>query len=245
MATRQAANTPAQSAKQTPNQRQMLLLIGGVVVVAVIGFVAAIAISGNANVQALDYSQMNPTRTADGAFIIGNPDAPVTVIEFADFGCPACMSYHGDVQRFITEYVATGQARFEFRIFPTAGGQTTVFAGQVAECVDEAQPGAFWQMYDRYFELSRTGRYFTDDGIRSAVQSVGLNYSEILACSRDATQVTTDINFGTANQVSGTPAVMVRYNNGDAEWIASGGTTFNRGAVPFSVLAAVVQEANS
>ncbi len=226
-------------------KNQQLLVVGGVIIVAVVLLVAAIAISGNANVATVDYSTMNPTRTEDGAFIIGNPDAPITLVEFADWGCPHCMTYHTEMQRFVTEFVATGQARFEFRIFPTAGGQQTVFAGQIAECVDDAQPGGFWTLYDKLFELSKTGRYFTDNGIRSAVQEMGLNYSEILSCSQNSTQVQTDVQFGSSRGVNGTPAVMVRYDNGPAQWISYGGTTYDRGSVPFEVIAAVVAQANS
>jgi protein-disulfide isomerase len=224
-------------------KKQQLLIIGGVVVAAVVLLIAAIAVSGNANVVALDYSTMSPTRTDDGAFIIGDPDAPITLIEFADFGCPHCQSYHPTIQRYIQEFVATNQSRFEYRFFPTAGGQTSVFTGQIAECIDEAQPGLFWQAYDKFFALAKAGRYFLDDASRSVVQELGLSYSEVLNCSTEADQVNVDVNFGTQRGVNGTPALMVRYGNGPAQWISFGGSTYDRGSVPFDVLAQVVAQA--
>ncbi|MFN8530737.1 MAG: thioredoxin domain-containing protein [Anaerolineae bacterium] len=244
MSTRTVSGAKAQSA-QAPQRQQGLFIVIGIVVVAAIILVVAIVLSGGSSTQTIDFAALNPTRTSDGAFIIGDPDAPITLIEFADFGCPHCQEYLDTMHRFIQDYVVTGQARFEFRMFPTAGGQQTVFAGAIAECVDEAQPGAFWQMYDKLFGLAMAGRYFTDDGIRGVVQSLGLNYTDILSCSSSADQLTKDMAYGQSQSVSGTPAVMVRYGDGPAQWISVGGTTYDRGAVSFDVISAAVTQANS
>jgi protein-disulfide isomerase len=221
------------------------LIIGGVVAAAVIAAVVLILLSGNTNTQTIDYASLNPTRNAEGAFVIGDPNAPITLVEFADFGCPHCQTYHSTIQTFITEQVVTGRARFEYRIYPTAGGQTSVFTGKISECIDDASPGAFWNAYDQFFDLAKTGRYFEDGAARTVVQSLGLSYSDIIACSETANQVTVDMNFGNSKGVQGTPAVMVRYGDGDANWITFGGTTYNRGSVTYDVLAAVVEQANT
>src|SRR5215211_8687667 len=104
-----------------PKKKQQRTIIIGVVVVAVIAAVALVAASGAPTVSNIDFQALNPTRTDDGAFIIGNPDAPITVIEFADFGCPHCLEYKPTIEQFIRDYVVTDKARFEFRVFPTAG----------------------------------------------------------------------------------------------------------------------------
>lgn len=227
---------------KSQKQKQQLLIIGGVVAGAVLLLLAAIIISGNSNSVDIDYSALNPTRTSDGAFIIGNPDAPITIVEFADYACPHCQSYHPTIQRFINEYVVTGKARFEFRTFPTVGGQLTIFASQLAECTDNIQPGAFWDAYDGFFDIAKTGRY-TNDGLRSVIQGLGVSYSEVLNCTESANQGTIDTNYGAQRGVTGTPAVMVRYGDGNAQWISVGAATYSSGSVPFEALAQVVQEA--
>lgn len=227
------------------NKNQGMLVIGGVVVAAVVVLVVAIAISGNANASSIDYSALNPSRNADGAFVIGDPNAPITLVEFADFGCPHCQTYHTNIQRFINEFVVTGQARLEYRMFVSAGGQTSEFVHQIAECIDDAQPGAFWDAYDRFYVLAKTGRYFLDDTPRTVVQELGLSYTEVLQCSSDATQGRTDVQFGQNRGVNGTPAIMVRYGDGDAQWINFGGTNYERGAVPYDVIAQVVRAAQT
>jgi len=71
----------------------------------------------------------------------------------------------------------------------------------------------------------------------------GLNYSDLLCCTITATQVTTDETFGQNSGVTGTPAVMIRYNDGTAQFITYSGKTYNQGGVPYSVLAAVTDAA--
>lgn len=223
-------------------QRQLYIIIG-VVVVAIVAVGAVIAISGRPQTPDLDYTDVPSNRASDGAFVLGDPDAPVTIIEFADFACPHCQAYEPEIARFVKDYVLTGRARFEFRMFGTnAGGQQTIFAGQLAECIDEAQPGTFWEAHDVLFELGSTGAYFAEDMGRVVSQRTGAgSYSELLTCSRDADQITTDMDFGRDMGVSGTPAVMVRYNDGPAQWVTYNGTTYDRGGVPYDVLSAIVE----
>ncbi|HLU08265.1 MAG TPA: thioredoxin domain-containing protein [Oceanobacillus sp.] len=229
-----------------PKQKQLYIIIG-VIVVAIVAVGAAIALSGRNNKPDLDYTAMPSSRTSDGAFVLGDPAAPVTIIEFADFACPHCQAYEPEIARFVKDYVLTGRARFEFRMFGTnAGGQQTIFAGQLAECIAEDDPGVFWEAHDVLFELGATGAYFAEDMGRVVAQRVGAgSYTELLTCSREADQITTDMDFGRQMGVSGTPAVMIRYNDGPAQWITYNGTTYNRGGVPYDVLAAVVENYQS
>jgi hypothetical protein len=79
---------------------------------------------------------------------------------------------------------------------------------------------------------------------RDLAQRLGISsYSDLLTCTQEANQVNVDVNFGRNAGVQGTPAVMVRYDDGEAQWITFGGTTYNRANVPYSVLAQVVENA--
>ena len=78
---------------------------------------------------------------ADGGFVLGNPNAPITMIEFADFACPHCQEYHPMITQFLADYVVTGKAKFEYRVFPTAGGQLSEYTGQLLECAEEQKAG--------------------------------------------------------------------------------------------------------
>ncbi len=221
--------------------RQGLLILGVVIIVVAVVAIVAILLSGNQAGEA-DTSNIPQSRLADGGFVLGNPEAPITVIEFADFACSHCQEYHPTVTKFITDYVAPGKAKFEYRIFPTAGGQLSYYTGQLVECAENQKAGSFWKSYNLMFGYAMSGRYTQDVG-RVLANDLGLNYSDLLSCSNSATQVQTDINFGTQSGITGTPATMIRYNDGAAQFISYNGRTYNQGGAPYAVLAAVVDAA--
>ena len=82
--------------------------------------------------------------------MIGSASAPVEVIEFADFECPACGQFatltEPDVR---TRLVNTGQVRFRFMDFPLSMHKNTWDASLAAACANDQ--GKFWQMHDALF----------------------------------------------------------------------------------------------
>lgn len=181
-------------------------------------------------------------RAPDGAFVLGNPAAPITLVVFSDFVCPHCITYESTIQEFIRQFVARGQAKLEYRMFPTAGGDLTRFAGQIAECADEAHPGLFWEVRDFLDDLARTEQYSQDLGQRIA-NEFALNYAELLSCSTVAQQVTTDVAFGRDQDITGTPAVRVRYGDEDAEIIVVNGMHVQSGGPSLGTLVEMMEMA--
>jgi protein-disulfide isomerase len=225
-----------------PANRQGLIIIVVVVVVVVFLAIVAIALSGNKGGD-IDYANLPQERAADGGFQIGNPNAPITLIEFSDFGCPHCQEYHPIIQEYLQNYVATSKAKFEYRMFPTAGGQLSVFTGELLQCGEQQKAGSFWQGYKLMFDYATSGRYTQDVG-RLYAQDAGLSYAELLTCRDNLgsdDQVNKDVNFGTQHNVNGTPAVMVRYGDSAPDFITYNGTTYDRGGAPYNVLAAITE----
>lgn len=235
--------------KTAPGRRasNQTIVIIGVIAVAAVALIVFIALSGQSRTAEIDYSAIPQSRGADGAFILGDPNAPVTIIEFADFACPHCQDYHPVITQFVNDFVVPGYAQLEYRTFPTSGGDLTVFAGRVQECADEQSPGAFWAGYKLFYELASSFTYTEDMG-RVLAQREGLSYSDLLACvtriSQSQSQVETDIAFGRSNGVSGTPAVMARIGDGRAQYITFENVTYDRGSVPYNVLAGFVRQVN-
>jgi len=225
------------------NQQRTLLIIGVIAVIAVIVAIIAIVISNNSIPTAsnMTYAEVPKNRTPDGGFVIGNPDAPVTIVEFADFACPHCQAYSSDIAKFVHEYVFTGKAKFEYRMFISAADPTYgPYTAQLAECTDTIKPGTFWQAHDILFELGSRGR-FNETTARTLAERVDVNYSELLGCAQDAEQFTKDVQFGSSMGVQSTPTIMVRKGNTDPQFIRSGGQTWDRGPVPYELLVAVVE----
>jgi protein-disulfide isomerase len=187
-------------------------------------------------------------RTEDGAFVVGDENAPFTLIEFADWACPHCLTYEADtIQPFIRDYVATGQANFEFRPFPTAGRDTTVAAAQLAECAETLVPGGFWTSYATYYEMTNAGLWDVDTIIRALTSRLDVSRDDLVNCvvnweqnSDQPMQIQTDYEFAVAANIGGTPSALVRFNGGEAEVLVWEGATFDQGGIPLDVLSAVV-----
>jgi protein-disulfide isomerase len=193
----------------------------------------------------LDLDDVPMTRGDDGAFILGDPEAPVTLVVFADWACPHCQTYEMSViKTFVEEYVMTGQARLEHRIFPTAGGPTTIGNARTAECIDNIVPGSFWQTSALLYELALAGDYAQASDF--LIVYYDLETEEVAACLEKVEQYAVDVEYGETIGVRGTPAVFVRYADDaleDAAYIEMDGVIYNRGGVPLEVLAQVVERA--
>ncbi len=82
--------------------------------------------------------------------ILGNPNAPVTIVEFSDFECPFCQRFFVDALQQIKEnYIASNQVRFVYKHFPLSIHNKAIPAAIASECAGEQ--GQFWQMHDLIF----------------------------------------------------------------------------------------------
>ena len=116
---------------------------------------------------------------------IGNPNAPVTVVEYSSVMCGHCASWHeATYPAFVTKYVATGKVRFVMRPFPT-GNVSLANAGHLlADCAPS----------DKYFDLvevqmKRQRRIATSNNIKgeyvALAKSVGMSEEEFDKCMSD------------------------------------------------------------
>ncbi len=224
------------SQSASKSKQQNMTIIGGIIAAAFIVGAVAIFLSqrgfGSSGAD-VNYDEIPQSRTEDGGFVLGNPDAQVTVVEFADFLCPHCQQYKPEIDKFIEEVVAGGQAKFEYRFLPTQG-QTSEFAARVAECADEFVESGFWKAHDELFRLASRG--VRDDLGRELAESLDIPYADLLECQQDAEQVYNDQRVATFAEVSGTPAVRVRYGDGNPQVIPG----YERGGAPFGVLSSLV-----
>ncbi len=231
--------TKAQTMMDASTQQRNRLLISVIVVVAVVAVLAIILLSSGASGATTDYNSLNQTRLADGGFVIGNPDANVTIVEFADYDCPACHQYLPTMDRFFNEYVKTGKAKLEYRILPTHGAEMTYFMGELVECFEEQKAGSFWAAKDLFNQAAMRGSY-DETTARSVASQLGVDYSKALSCSANAKQVYYDVELAGALGVQSTPAVLVRYGDSTPQFITYNGQTFSRGGAPYEAIQAAV-----
>lgn len=87
------------------------------------------------------------SKTEDGGYVMGNPDAPIKVVEYASLTCPACASFSEQSYEPLTEnYISQGLVSFEIRNF--VRDPLDLSAALLARCNGE---GPFFQLNERLF----------------------------------------------------------------------------------------------
>lgn len=120
----------------------------GVIAIAAVGFIVyQMSQATSSGVITIDPG--TPLPEASG-YVLGSPTAPVQVLEFADFECPACGSFATltapDVKKRLVE---TGQVSLRFLDFPLPIHPNSWDASLAAACANEQ--GKFWEMHDQIF----------------------------------------------------------------------------------------------
>ncbi len=146
----------------------------------------------------------------------GDPNAPVTVVEFSDFQCPFCSRFYQQTLPLIQEnYIDTGKIKFVYRDLPLDSLHPNARLTHIAaECADEQEK--FWQYHDVLFEkqsqwqrLSSTDlpitltQFATDLGLQSA------SFETCLESEEMADEVKKDVADATKYGSTGTPTFFI------------------------------------
>ena len=116
---------------------------------------------------------------------LGQPDAPVTVVEYASFTCPHCATFHqGPLQELKAEYVESGQVRFVYRevYFDRYG----LWASMIARCGGADRFfGIADMLYDKQSEWTDGEPAAVADNLRRIGKLAGLSAESVDACLND------------------------------------------------------------
>jgi protein-disulfide isomerase len=92
---------------------------------------------------------VTPIGKAEG-YLIGKPDAPVKILEFADFECPGCGNFANVTEPDVRKrLIDTGLANLTYYDFPLPQHKNSMAASNAAACA--ADQGKFWEMHDAIF----------------------------------------------------------------------------------------------
>ncbi len=156
----------------------------------------------------------------------GDPNAPITIMEFADFQCPACGGFFAEVTPQIeAEFINTGKAKFLFYDFPLVQVHPNAFlAARAARCADDQ--GQFWPFHDTLYRTQ--GRWSTLQNpagdFEDYAEQLGLDtgdFTDCLRSDRHADVISASLELGTKLQLPGTPTIMVGSGPGMRRRVAS------------------------
>lgn len=147
---------------------------------------------------------------------IGNPDAPITIIEFSDFQCPFCAKFHMQtLPTIMDEYINKGTVKLVFRDFPIQNiHPNAVPASIAAECANEQ--GKFEQMYHTLFkkqkEWSNLETSYAIALFNQYASELQLNEEKFDSCIKNVKyieEVQKDLDEGRTFGVTGTPGFFI------------------------------------
>jgi protein-disulfide isomerase len=147
--------------------------------------------------------------------ILGNPNAPVAIVEFGDYQCSFCGRFFLEVEpRIREEYIKTGKAKMVYRDFAFLGSESQG-AALASQCA--AEQGKFWAYHDELFESeiadSRVNNgNLSPEFLKSLAVKLGLNAAQFNSCldsQKYKAEVEKDYNDGVAAGVRGTPATFI------------------------------------
>ncbi len=145
----------------------------------------------------------------------GSEAAPVTVIEFSDFGCPFCASFASRTYPELhEEYVATGQVRWVFVPFVMGTFPNGELAARTGECA--AEQDRFWEMKERLYAGQQAwksaSRRQAPRVFAGYADDVGLDADSFAACFADnpvAGRITVHNRAADAMRIRATPSFLV------------------------------------
>ena len=153
--------------------------------------------------------------------ILGNPNAPVVIVEYSDFECPYCKRFHDTLNQVMDEYGKNGQVAWVYRQFPLDQLHPVKARAEAvaSECAAELGGNdAFWAFADRLFELTLSNNQTDiDTVIPKIADEMGLNSAQFEACrisGKYDKRVESDIANAIATGGQGTPWSVIIAENG-------------------------------
>jgi len=149
-------------------------------------------------------------------FVHGNPDAPVTIIEFADFECAYCQMLSNNLKTIRTKW--QDKVRFVFKFYPMDGSCNPRMGGErmhpeacitarAAYCA--GKQGKFWEAHDKLFTMQKSNQeekllgYMTEIGVEAEAWKACFNSPAPLQ------RITNDIRVAAMAGINGTPRMYI------------------------------------
>jgi protein-disulfide isomerase len=216
MSKRQAVSGKRQALReqrQMRERRQRTYVIIGIGVVAIV--IAALLIYPSLTPVEMVRITPHPRPQANMNHM-GDPNAPVKMVEYSDYQCPFCKRWNDETEKLIEDtYVATGKVYFTYIPYGPNGqyiGPESKDAAMAAFCAGDQ--GKFWEYHDMLF-ANQTGENvgdYTSKRLFAFADAIGLNSSQFRSCfngNKFAQTLSDGIAQGKQAQIGGTPSFLI------------------------------------
>lgn len=222
---REAEQKAAQQAQQ--RKQRTALIAGGVALVALVVVVVLIVASQSSDDKATTSGVF--TGVPMNGITLGDPDAPVTVGEFADLQCPFCRDFAvEDLPDIVNDYVKPGDVKMEMHLLAFIGPESEAGRGVAAGA---AEQNLIWPFTENVYNNQGTENtgYMTQDFLTEQASNVeGLDVDKALAAAKSdyAQKYATESDQKAQDLgVSSTPSFAVTPEGGETKVVDADGLT--------------------
>jgi len=217
------------------------------VLVAVVIIGGVLMFSGNKSDGTNNSGTGTVSASMDDDAVLGDANAPVTIIEFSDYQCPFCRKFWTESYPQIkSQYIDTGKVKIVFRDLPlTSLHPMAQASAEAAECVRElGGDDAYYEYHDKMFSeqnildsgnptgtVSKTIQYTSTD-LKSWANEIGYDIGACLDSGKYSSEVQKDARDAQAAGGTGTPYFVIMGSDGKGSALS--------GAQPFSAFKQVI-----
>jgi len=149
------------------------------VIPIILGIISVFFLYGIENDEVL-FSKKNLME--NGSPILGDPSAPITILEWGDYQCTFCYRFHqSSLNIILEEYIDSGKINLVFKDFPL-NGPDSILGAEAAYCAGDQ--GKYWSFHNELYSNwagERTG-WINYDSLNQFAKSVNLELSEFTSC---------------------------------------------------------------
>jgi protein-disulfide isomerase len=252
-------NMQSQNVNQPQPLNKKLALICGTIIVACLIIAGTIlytnskssrdnvVINGNAQNQQQQQQPTGPVKVSvDNDAVLGDKNAPLTMIEFSDYECPFCKRHFTDVYPQIKkDYIDTGKLKLVYRDFIAVPSHNPLATSEAmaAECArEQGGDSAYFKYHDEIFKRTTSnGNGLAVSQLTVIAKDLGLNSTTLQQCldsNKYKDEVNKDIADASKVGVNGTPSFFVGKSSQDGTIDG----TIIVGAQPYAAFKVIIDE---
>ena len=189
-------------------------LILGIIIISIIVGVAVSVSSSNVESYDIDMTRTHGSiSTAMGSPILGDPDAPVTIVEFGDYQCHQCHNWFLDTKPMIMrDYIETGKVNLVFVDFAFLGRDSPK-AAEATYCADDQNK--YWEYHDSLYTAQESkidNGWANSERLKAFAFNLNLDmdlFNECLDSGKYSKRVQYNSQEARDNGVRGTPGFFI------------------------------------
>ena len=179
-----------------------------IIIGVIAGLILGMSTANSSNSDTLTISKLSE----NGSPVMGDPNAPITILEWGDYQCTFCYKFHQNTLNVINEeFIETGKVKMIFKDYPLNGPDSKL-AAEASYCANDQDK--YWEYHDQLYENwegERTG-WVTRGSLSQFAESINLDVVKFNKCldeSKHKNKINLIYEFGNEIGIDATPSFLI------------------------------------